>query len=383
MKRAILSCSAVIVVVVFTCVFLFRAKQPEHSAQAPSPVPSVNQPVVPQTVGATPPGIMHDGIDQIKSEIQKARLLPASQARLTSLTSLFLEYEKLDPKGAIDFAQNNLTADDLDSIFPMLLSTWAGREPQASIEWFLVHQNDSTFTSGRYFAARDQLLQTAFSAFAADPTTALNLAQQINDDGVRQSVLTPIATAAVQNGHEEQILRATQELDASTRLSMASSVFSQWAALDLPAATQAYTALLSRDEQRALASSIGVAWMQVDPAAAANWWLNTSSSSDEAIIGITNTWQSIDATSSENWLQTLPEASQRDTARNAMANQMFNSDSERAIAIASTIEDPERRGQVWSFLIRLLQAQNPNLAASLVNAAPLELRNSLQPSSQK
>lgn len=280
-----------------------------------------------------------------------------------------------DVRSALEKAQEELTGGELAAVLAGLLEELAKQEPELAIDWYLDHENDPLFAGGRHSAARFAMLEEAFRRLSArDPGKALESAARLTNDGVRHSVLMPIASAAVLEGKQEELLEMSKHLDDASRIFVSTAVIADWAEFDLAAAKIAYSRNLSAQEQADQASSLGVAWMQSAPREGADWWLATASDADDAITGIVNTWAGVSAAGTTHWVDSLQDPELRDTARNALANQLFESNPEEAIEMAAAIEAPDRRREVWQFMISLLAAREPTMADQLINAADPALK---------
>ena len=116
-------------------------------------------------------------------------------------------------------------------------------------------------------------------------------------------------------------------------------------------------------ERTRLMDSLGFAWLQTDPAAAAEWWLQRAPGPD-TLVKIINIWAQENPNEAGTWLSKQPPGPQSDTARMTFARQVNDLDPESALAWADTVSDATIRESTIDHIWRNWSTRDAAAAAA-------------------
>ncbi|WP_346992743.1 hypothetical protein [Alteromonas gracilis] len=178
------------------------------------------------------------------------------------------------------------------------LESWAARDADAAIDWYLAHDKDSgidvdnTFLVSRIFASLSQ----------NGVGNALNLLERFTSEDDRTKGILQITKSLESPDDFQQMLNV---VNTANNESIDHAFFASWANKDLTAALDWYSFAGEGDMKRNARNAIFNNYIFSKPEQAANWYVNGASaeSYENAVTKVVQRWAGRDTESALRWVR--------------------------------------------------------------------------------
>jgi hypothetical protein len=306
------------------------------------------------------------GIDWISSTLVLAQNLSA-QEQESLMPVLVARWAELDPAAAAQFALTLPESVIRSMTMRATFGVWLASSPEEAMAWA------SSLPPGQ---ERSRTIDEVVRALAQrDPASAMLLLERFPKDRARDSssynvfsewaksdpraaadywlkaipasgqdvngALAKIASIWARSDPQEAFTWAQKLPESTAKNSTLSIIVGAMAGRD-PQQAASQVAQLGAASRASAAGEVALQWAQDDAAAAAVWAgsLPEDGARASAFRSIAQTWTGQDLGKVANWLDGLPASESRDAAVSAFTKQVSDSDPEAAVAWASTISDP-------------------------------------------
>jgi len=285
------------------------------------------------------------------------------------------QWAESEPWQAINFANDELPEQYRLATTEGVLAAWAARDPEAVIGW-------STKLGGAAPAeCRQSLLGSIFKTLASrDLAKAFFHLEHMQSSNERAQALRGVLETVQTQPERERILSLAGGLkDEELRTQTRRAVVENWTRHAAAAAAWVEKSEPAW-ERPLLMDTLGLTWMQSDPAAAAAWWLAHEPGRD-TLVKIINVWSQKDPDAAGAWLDAQPPGPQSDAARMTFARQVASLDSAGALTWAATISDESMRESTISHIYEKWRDRDAAAAATFLQQSgwPAERLARLQP----
>jgi len=270
-----------------------------------------------------------------------------------------------DPEAALQWARNQTDMDSKREYTETILSEWANRDPKsASQHLHLLPDNEN----------KVELIRRLAATWAeTDRVTALQWTESLEGERTRmraiRAMLGPWASSDL-DGARKYVEGLPLKLQQDLRWIVAN----EWASENPDAAMEWVTDLPeSGGREYALKATIR-AWVNVDLASASHWaeQLAEGVERNSMMAEMGSFWAATeDSKTVAAWLESLPEASSRDSALAGVAASKQRSDPHEAIRLAGTISDEKFKRETILQIARNWFFWSPLKAKAWVASADL------------
>ena len=281
-------------------------------------------------------------LNQVKANQMPEALTAALQVEGESVRSLLLRnliglWAESDQQAALAWAAEHPESNPID-LDQAILSAWAGNDPDAVIK-----VTDKA-SAAQVRPASERMTAALFRALALkNPEEAfarLNATSNPNDRG---QAIRGILDTIQSDADRERIFTLVANIkDDEIRVQARRAAVEQWASRDAASAAAYVEKAEPAWERTRLMDSLGLAWLQSDPAAAAAWWVAHAPGPD-TLVKIINVWAQQAPNDAGRWLAQQPPGPASDTARMTFARQVADLDPESALRWAETVSDATMR----------------------------------------
>ena len=259
-------------------------------------------------------------------------------SRQAGLYTVAQQWVRQDPDAAIRAIESLQDRNEREQLLQHALQTWVQKEPQKAVDWILerppsysrtqllagalnsiVRKQPATamaLMDRLSRAEKDQLLpQFLWTLGAADPQSALDWAEKLEDGPVHRHTLQMIASIFAQRNPDEAIRWAATLSGEHAELVM-SQVIQEIAQSDPERASRMISQLSDGPQRKSAIVSIAQFWAQWDPRAALAWASKQSSAdtSPEMYSGIFGQWAIYDPDTAVSQLSFLLDTDDRNAA---------------------------------------------------------------------
>jgi RNA polymerase sigma factor (sigma-70 family) len=242
------------------------------------------------------------------------------------------------PWEALRYVQETLPQQCRTGVFEGVLTAWAGHDPESALAWFQKSRGSAPPPM------RESLLATIFRGLGTrDLAAAAAQLGWVRTENERGQALRGLLEAVRTDEQRGILLQSAEALaDEEARRQVRRAVVEQWAQQDAAAAAAFVERAEPAHERTRLMDSLGLAWLQTDPARAADWWI-AHAPDPQTLIKIMNVWAHNDPNAAGEWLGKQPAGPGSDSARMTFARQVSDLDPESALRWAETISEPAQR----------------------------------------
>jgi hypothetical protein len=242
------------------------------------------------------------------------------------------------PWEALRYVQETLPMQCRTGVFEGVLTAWAGNDPESALAWFQKSRGSAPPPM------RESLLATIFRGLGTrDLAAAAAQLGWVRTENERGQALRGLLEAVRTDEQRGILLQSAEALaDEEARRQVRRAVVEQWVQQDAAAAAAFVERAEPAHERTRLMDSLGLAWLQTDPAQAADWWI-AHAPDPQTLIKIMNVWAHNDPNAAGEWLGTQPAGPGSDSARMTFARQVSELDPESALRWAETISEPSQR----------------------------------------
>ena len=278
------------------------------------------------------------GTEQMSVALARIAEVPDASARPLLYKYLLSYWAEKNPSAALAFARNEIPDEHRTMVCEGVLTAWAARNSESMLGW---KSKTGTLAAP---PVQDSLMATVFKTLASqDPDGAFQwLTRTESANGRAQALRGMMETVQTDEARQTMLKTISQVPDEEVRLQARRAVVEHWAQQDPEAAAAWVDAAQPAWERTRLMDSLGFAWLQTNPAAAAEWWLQRAPGPD-TLVKIINIWAQENPNEAGNWLSKQPPGPQSDTARMTFARQVNDLDPESALAWADTVSDAAMR----------------------------------------
>ena len=280
--------------------------------------------------------------DQMKEALSAVAGVPDPAARGLLYKYLLALWAESDPFHALTYASKDVPESQRAMLCEGVLSAWSARNPDAALGWEMKSGGLGTRP------VSESLMATMFRGLASrDFAGALNRLRQLATPNDRAQALRGMLDLVQSPADRQRALDAVAGIkDGEVRLQARRAVVEQWAR-KTPAEAAAWVLTAEPAWERTrLMDSLGLVWLQSDPAAAAQWWTAAAPGPD-TLVKIVNVWAQLDPNAAGEWLAAQPRGAASDTARMTFSRQVADLDPESALRWAETVSDaPLREGTI-------------------------------------
>ena len=281
-------------------------------------------------------------LNQLKANQMPEALAVALQVQGESVRSLLLRnlvglWAESDQQAALAWAGDHPETNRID-MDQAILNAWAGNDPNAVIK-----------VTGKTGAAQvrpvsERVTAALFRTLALkNPEAAFARLDAVSNPNDRGQAIRGILDTIQSDGDRERIFSLVANIkEDEIRVQARRAAVEQWAARDAPAAAAYVEKAEPAWERTRLMDSLGLAWLQSDPASAASWWVAHAPGPD-TLVKIINVWAQQAPNDAGRWLAQQPLGPASDTARMTFARQVADLDPESALRWAETVSDSTMR----------------------------------------
>ncbi len=303
---------------------------------------------------------------QIEEALALAGALPDRAASTLVTKNLLVHWTERDPLAALRWAQHDASLERPADVIDGMLNTWAACDPVAVLNW-----GGKTGTGSiRRSPLSESVLGTVFRSLAeTDPDGAMtNLMRLQNPNERGQALRDALDTVQTEEEREAVEVRIGKIEFDDVRIQARRAFVEQWARHDPGAAAGYVTAAEPAWERTRLMDSLGMTWMQSDPAAAAAWWTGHAPGPD-TLVKIINVWAQSDPRAAGGWLDSQGRGPATDTARTTFARQIADLDPENALLWADSVTDPTSREEAIDHIFTNWRTREPAAAEQFLTEA--------------
>ena len=281
-------------------------------------------------------------LNQLKANQMPEALVAALQVEGESVRSLLLRnliglWAESDQQAALAWVADHPESNRID-MDQAILNAWSGNDPNAVIK-----------VTGKTGAAQarpvsERVTAALFRTLALkNPAAAFAKLGEIPNPNDRGQAIRGILDTMQSDADRDRIFSLVSNLkDDEIRVQARRATVEQWAARDAPAAAAYVEKAEPAWERTRLMDSLGLAWLQSDPGAAATWWVAQAPGPD-TLVKIINVWAQQAPNDAGRWLAQQPPGPASDTARMTFARQVEDLDPESALRWAETVSDTTMR----------------------------------------
>jgi len=323
-------------------------------------------------------------------DIREALAIASGMSGLRDeLTSLLLQHwATAEPAEACAYAANlKLPSLGLPPLADPL-KVWAARDPRAALTWLRANSGaDNTATKPGGWRPISSL-RWIFGAWALqDMPAAVAEFKQLREpqeiDGAITGLMESAAGATGRGEMLSAILQAKSGNRGPDQWHALSRVLERWSTVgpeQLAAWLDAQT--VPKPNHGSLGKSVLKGWLQTDPPAAVEWWLNAPGGyPDKAyrMEDVVEAWSQFDVFAAAEWLTQQPLDEHAANSMSTLSQKLAVSDPERALAWAERIPvEVHRDSAVESVIKTWAQKDRPGaLAAMESSALPVALKASV------
>jgi RNA polymerase sigma factor (sigma-70 family) len=274
---------------------------------------------------------------------------------------LISRWAETEPWQALQYTQTALPQQCRAGVFEGVLTAWAGRNPESALAWFQKSGGSAPPSM------RESLLATIFRGLASrNLPKAVESLGWLERENERAEALRGLLEAVHAEGDRTQLLAALDTLkDEEARLQARRAVVEMWGQRDPAAAAVFVETVGNAWERMRLMDSLGLAWLQIDPEKASEWWIKQAPGPD-TLIKIMNVWGHNDPNPAGAWLARQGSGPDSDPARMTFSRQVAELDPEIALRWAETITDPAQREATVVHVFQRWQARDAAAAQSFL-----------------
>lgn len=313
-------------------------------------------------------------LTQIPAENSLEALVLAGGIGDAAARSLLYKYllghwAESDPWRALQYAANELPGEHRLAASEGILSAWAARDPEAVLGW----QSKGGGMAG--VPMRESLMAGLFKSLASrDLAKAFRYLDNVQSHNERAQALRGVLETVHTPAGRERVLAAADSLkDQELRTQARRAVVENWARQNPDVAASWVEKAEPAWERPRLMDSLGLTWMQSDPAAAAAWWIAREPGPD-TLVKIINVWSQEDPNAAGDWLRAQPAGPQSDAARMTFARQVADLDPASALTWAATVSDESMRRSTSEHILHNWRARDPQAAAQYEAQTPSQTK---------
>jgi len=303
---------------------------PARAATLIERLPLANRTQMSQQIATTWAGIDPEGaLDWVTS------LDPTTMN--ASIGSMFHTYSNHDPQAAMAFLENSdLPESILSGLYGNVAQGLSQQDPQAGIDWARGLQDDDQ---------RRSALASAYGSFVStgEYSTVASSLETIDDPLERQVILERISGGWA-TVDPDAMIEWFGGLDAADKSIAGNQAINSMAHSAPDQAAALYDMVISENEEyqfRHSANTIASAWVQHDPAAAAEWVVSVEDDDArrDAIDDLASQWVQYDTIGASGWIGSLPPGRDRDAATGRLVSRITSVDPASAFDWAQSIGD--------------------------------------------
>ena len=347
-------------------------------AQAPTPRP-VSQPMDVAALVAAAAAEWRGGWETIAGTAKAlgflSRITPGQMPRALAITAelkdepaqallsryLLSHWAESEPREAMAWARGDESNVHQVDVVQGILEAWAGRNPEAVMGW------KRSATKVRPVRVSESVLGTVFRTMAKDdPEKALSRLVELPSPNHRGLALRGILDTVQTDADREKITAMIAGIrEDDIRIQARRAVIEKWARRDAPAAAAFVEMAEPAWERTRLMDSLGLTWLQSDPASAAQWWVAHAPGPD-TLVKIINVWAQQDPNAAGAWLGRRAPGPSSDAARMTFARQVADLDPESALRWAETVSEAGMREGTIDHVFANWHLRNPAQARAFL-----------------
>jgi RNA polymerase sigma factor (sigma-70 family) len=273
-------------------------------------------------------------------------------------------WAEAEPWQALRYVQETLPLQCRTGVFEGVLTAWAGNDPESALAWFEKSRGSAPPP------LRESLLATIFRGLGTrDLGAATAQLSWLRTENERGQALRGLLEAVRTDDQRGLLLRKAESIeDEEARRQVRRAVVEHWVQQDAAAAAAFVETAEPAHERVGLMDSLGLAWLQTEPARAADWWV-THAPGPQTLIKIMNVWAHNDPNAAGEWLGRLPAGPESDPARMTFARQVSDLDPESALRWAETISEAALRESTIDHVFGAWRARDGAAAQSFLQKA--------------
>lgn len=275
---------------------------------------------------------------RIPEALSAVALVEDEAAQALIYKYLIGRWAEAEPWDALRYVQETLPLQCRTGVFEGVLTAWAGNDPESALAWFQKSRGSAPPP------LRESLLATIFRGLGTrDLSAATAQLGWVRTENERGQALRGLLEAVRADEQRAVVLQSAESLaDEDARRQVRRAVVEQWVQQDAAAAAAFVEKSEPAHERTRLMDSLGLAWLQTEPAQAADWWI-AHEPGPQTLIKIMNVWAHNDPNAAGEWLGRQPAGPDSDAARTTFARQVSELDPESALRWAETISDETLR----------------------------------------
>jgi hypothetical protein len=301
---------------------------------------------------------------EIEAAADHALTIKERNWRMGFLHMLLRRWAKTDGPAAANYFAKNVKGDAQLPLLAGILPAWAEHDAEGAWKWF-----QNTARRELNFDARgghNSALKEMFAAMARnDFDRSLARTQELSGIEVSNAYLGLTEGSQTLDQRLRLLAAADAVGDTRQKSEARKTILSVWAGMH-PDEARGYVERLADPALRSeAAGQMGPGLMAaIDPAKAADWWLNQTAESDRstALSGIMRRWSDIDLVGAADWLGQQSHGPEMDAAKSTFAVQAMLRAPDAAMAWASTITNAEKRTRLLQDVHRVWRNQDPEKA---------------------
>jgi RNA polymerase sigma factor (sigma-70 family) len=309
--------------------------------------------------------IIQIDVQQMSQALTIALGLPESPGRRLLLKNLLAYWAERAPRAALAWASSEAAGVHKADLAQGLMTAWAGSNPDAVLGL-------SMKTGAGQFPplpVDESAVATVFRSMASsDPKRAvarLDLLREAQIAPALRGIFDSVSNDAEREAMMPLIDKIRRE---GTRIQARRAMVEHWARRDVLAAASYVEQAEPAWERTRLMDSLCFTWLQKQPQAAADWWVERAPGPD-TLVKIINVWAQQDPNAAGTWLGDQPVGPTSDTARMSFARQVADRDEESALRWAETVSDEAMREGTIDHIFTNWKLRNPNEAKAFLHNA--------------
>ncbi|HEX9046086.1 MAG TPA: hypothetical protein VF988_03590 [Verrucomicrobiae bacterium] len=297
---------------------------------------------------------------------------PGSEVAFDDILGRLLQWAATDPAGALNYVRQHYDPRHRSAFLSALLAQWAAKDGQAALEWVSTNLPHDYTQYDAVLAAIGK----------ADPQGAWSAAQQLaahEDKSTAQGIYVSALRGILYTGNYAQAVQLVDKLQISggaEKYDLSSLLAGQWAVYEPAKAAEWALTIPGGDDnlyrQQALVS-LGVAWSQSDPEAAANFALQLPAgvTRQNMLATALDSWAAENPCAAATWLNLNPPDPDMDMVVRALASspKLVDADPNLAITWANTIFNEAIRGQTLNLIMDRWDSRNASANQELSDAS--------------
>ncbi len=293
---------------------------------------------------------------------------PLNQMRRSEYAMLISEWAARDPYAAADYFKENAKSDwEREAV----LSEWAARDPQAAFDWAASTPDAGTVNNWTVGAIK--------GIAASDPDLAVRLLNAMEPSATRNHSMRSAAVSIAALGADRASEWISTISDDKLRQTAAWMIADPLTRANASNAGDWVATIPDPDARRGAAKIVAQRWARTDLDSARNWVeALPADTQPKAAEGIASEFGRVDPQAGADWLASLGNGPELDSARCRFLDASFRQAPETAANITASIASPKLRAQYFNRVLNRWASSDRGAARAWVAENPAIVPPSIQ-----